>query len=148
VYINSSVGSLAVAWYWLLTMQLKTAANCQLQPQTYWLDWRLNCCWPSPAQSFLVLSPMGLMTIFYWQLWEPSAQPDSLTWLPVRYIAADPHQHSHPCFQVLRDSGPYTAVSWLWESCNSLTGFSQSVKLLLAFASTVIPYFSLLEIHD
>jgi hypothetical protein len=24
-----------------------------------------NCCWPSPAQSFLSLSPTGLMTIFY-----------------------------------------------------------------------------------
>jgi hypothetical protein len=24
-----------------------------------------NCCWPSPAQSFLGPSPAGLMTIFY-----------------------------------------------------------------------------------
>jgi hypothetical protein len=24
-----------------------------------------NCCWPSPVQSFLGLSPAGLMTIFY-----------------------------------------------------------------------------------
>jgi hypothetical protein len=28
------------------------------------LGW-VNCCWPLPAQSFLVLSPTGLMTIFY-----------------------------------------------------------------------------------
>jgi hypothetical protein len=30
-------------------------------------DWsgQVNCCWPSPGQSFLVLSPMGLMTIFF-----------------------------------------------------------------------------------
>jgi hypothetical protein len=27
--------------------------------------WRVNCCWPSPAQSFLVPSPAGLRTIFY-----------------------------------------------------------------------------------
>jgi hypothetical protein len=25
----------------------------------------VNCCWPSPSQSFLVPSPAGLMTIFY-----------------------------------------------------------------------------------
>jgi hypothetical protein len=25
----------------------------------------VNCCWPSPGQSFLVPSPAGLMTIFY-----------------------------------------------------------------------------------
>jgi hypothetical protein len=30
---------------------------CQLVGQ-------VNCCWPLPAQSFLVLSPVGLMTIF------------------------------------------------------------------------------------
>jgi hypothetical protein len=28
-------------------------------------DWLLNGFWPSPAQWFLVLSPMGLMTILY-----------------------------------------------------------------------------------
>jgi hypothetical protein len=26
---------------------------------------RVNCCWPSPAQSFFVPSPAGLMTILY-----------------------------------------------------------------------------------
>jgi hypothetical protein len=29
------------------------------------LNWLLNCCWPSPAQWFLVPSPTGLMTVFY-----------------------------------------------------------------------------------
>lgn len=27
-------------------------------------DWFLNCCWPSPTQWFLILSPTGLMIIF------------------------------------------------------------------------------------
>jgi hypothetical protein len=26
---------------------------------------RVNCCWSSPVQSFLVSSPAGFMTIFY-----------------------------------------------------------------------------------
>jgi hypothetical protein len=33
-----------------------------------WLRWsvsRVNCCWPSSAQSFLVPGPAGLMTIFF-----------------------------------------------------------------------------------
>jgi hypothetical protein len=29
------------------------------------IAWMLNCRWPSPAQSFLVRSPTGLITIFY-----------------------------------------------------------------------------------
>jgi hypothetical protein len=28
-------------------------------------DWLLNCCWPSPAQWFLVPRPTGLRTMFY-----------------------------------------------------------------------------------
>jgi hypothetical protein len=28
-------------------------------------DWLTDCCWPSPAQWFLVPSPTGLMSIFY-----------------------------------------------------------------------------------
>jgi hypothetical protein len=28
-------------------------------------DWPLHCCWPSPAQWFLVPSPMRLMTVFH-----------------------------------------------------------------------------------
>jgi hypothetical protein len=28
-------------------------------------DWLLNCCWPSPAQEYLVPSPTGLINIFY-----------------------------------------------------------------------------------
>jgi hypothetical protein len=35
----------------------------------YRLPYRMeNCCWPSPAQSIMVLSPEGLMTIFNWSL--------------------------------------------------------------------------------
>jgi hypothetical protein len=31
-----------------------------------------NCCWPSPAQSFSGLSPVGLVAIFYWLIFETS----------------------------------------------------------------------------
>jgi hypothetical protein len=35
-----------------------------------------NCYWPSPAQSFLGLSPLGLVTIFYCLWFETSQEED------------------------------------------------------------------------
>jgi hypothetical protein len=39
---------------------------------------RVNCCWSSPAQSFLVPSPAGLMKIFYTLDSEGHASPPNL----------------------------------------------------------------------
>jgi hypothetical protein len=48
-----------------------------------------NCCWPSPAQSFLSPRPLGLMTIFYYlrfetpQMWRarsPYLYPPGTEW--------------------------------------------------------------------
>jgi hypothetical protein len=51
-------------------------------------DCLLNCCWPSPAQWFLVPSPMGLTTIFYSQTALGAFRPLRLSlikaWLKVK----------------------------------------------------------------
>jgi hypothetical protein len=48
----------------------------------------VNCCWPLPAQSFFVPSPMGLMTVFYCHdsgsdatpLGQPNSSPVNCCW--------------------------------------------------------------------
>jgi hypothetical protein len=66
------------------------------------------CCLLS-AQSFLVPSFAGLMTIFYC-LTTLGVMQLSLLSLSVWWIAAAHCQHSHPWFWVLLDSQPCFAV--------------------------------------
>jgi hypothetical protein len=49
-----------------------------------------NCCWPSPAQPFLVPSPAGLMTMFYCLRFEtpPTWRARSLYFYPPRHRVA------------------------------------------------------------
>jgi hypothetical protein len=54
-----TVRQLRVCWYRALSL-------------TRWRVCRLQCCWPSPAQSFSGLSPVGLVTIFYCLRFETS----------------------------------------------------------------------------
>jgi hypothetical protein len=69
----------------------------------------VNCCWLSPAQSFTVLSPRGLMTILYYLT---SLEVLELAWSVSWVNCCWSSQQSHPWFWLPQDS-------WLWESCNS-----------------------------
>jgi hypothetical protein len=111
-----------------------------------------NCCWSSPAQSFSCPSSVGLMThILLSQILEPSTLEGQV---PVMFIPqkqggpVTPPGTGFPFRHLLRLAG----LRWRYSNpppCVDVTDWvGRSVKLLLAFASTVIPGFSRLEIHD
>jgi hypothetical protein len=54
----------------------------------------INCCWSSPAQSLLVPSPAGLMTIFYC-LTTPTAP-----WLSLYSLGTDHSQQFYYCVRI------------------------------------------------
>jgi hypothetical protein len=74
-----------------------------------WAEQTVICCWPLPAQSFLVLCHMGPMTIFFCL----ALLTESWVWFG--YVTAGKGQHSHFWFWVSWDSWPYFSVSQLWE---------------------------------
>jgi hypothetical protein len=117
-----------------------------------------NCCWSSPPQSISGPSPAGLMTIFYclrfqtpstWRarspyLYRPGTGRPTYTprhWVPFSSLP----RTLRATVDVFK---PTSTRGELWLFSLRYRSVGTSVKLLLAFASTVIPGFSLLEIHD
>jgi hypothetical protein len=82
----------------------------------WWVSGRVHYCWPSPAQSFLVPSPTGLLTILYY-LTTLEVMLSLCDECRVGYITAGPRQHSHSWFRVPRDSWLYYTVTWLSKLC-------------------------------
>jgi hypothetical protein len=63
-------------WMWslCLTFQRLCLRGCYVRCSLRGLDWpigRVNCCWASPALSFFVPSPTGLMTIVVYSFTTP-----------------------------------------------------------------------------
>jgi hypothetical protein len=83
---------------------------------------RLNCCWPSPAQWFLIPPFTGLMTIFYTLTDLGAFRPSCLFHLVLRPESTDSLTHlshtashrvtRHLCFRYLR-SGTYITSALL-----------------------------------
>jgi hypothetical protein len=113
-----------------------------------------NCLWFSPVQSLSCPSSTGLMTIFYCLRFETRAtwRARSRIYFPQEQggpvIPPGTQFHFH---RLLRLAGPrwrYLTPSARWVLSTSVGRSFRSVRLLLVFAITVIPGFSLLKIHD
>jgi hypothetical protein len=83
-----------------------------------------NCCWPLPVQSFLGLSPAGLMTIFYclrfdtlptWRVRSPYLYPPGTGWhsyTPRHWVPFSSPPTTH------RDSVDICEPAFTWGDCN------------------------------
>jgi hypothetical protein len=69
---SSTIFNLSTGWRWVFSLMPLPLYPWEDSPGTHsvggWVGWSVSwvsCCWTLPAQSSLVQSPTGLMTIFY-----------------------------------------------------------------------------------
>jgi hypothetical protein len=121
-----------ISLFWKSKRRLMRSPRCLCVCASVWLCvyvglGRVNSCGASPAQSFMVPSPVGLRVIFYslTTLGVVQLSNNRLSVWPASQIAAGPCQHSHYLLRDPRDSSCITP-SRHWETCNSGPSVSQS----------------------